>query len=55
MINKKNNFFQLSDEEKQKTPNKSEVNPENSFIKTSISASHAAQKYKLKGLKLEKK
>ena len=55
MSKEKSDFFKLSNFEQQKTPHPDEIDPNDSFIETSISSSRVADKYKLKGLKFEEK
>jgi hypothetical protein len=55
MSKRESDFFKLADLEKQKIPHPDEIDPNNSFIETSIASLRAAQRYKLKGLKLDAK
>ncbi len=48
-------YIHMSETEKQNTPLPNEVTPENAFTKLSISAMHAADRYKLKSLKINEK
>lgn len=50
-----NKYIHISENEKQKTPLPNEVTPDNAFIKISTIAMQAADKYKLKSLKLNDK
>ncbi len=49
----KRDFFKLSNFEQQKLPHPDEIDPNNTFMKTSIASSRAADRYRLKGLKFE--
>ena len=50
-----NNFNKLTNIEKQKVPSSNETDPKMAVTKASIFAMKAAQKYTLKGLRLDNK